>query len=195
DLTRRLLDAGRGTALEVSSAGALLEQLRAQLPALEAQRQAQLYRLAVLMGRPPADFPQEAAACASLPLLAEPLPVGDGASLLARRPDLREAERRLAAATARIGLATAQLYPSVSFVGSAGATALAVDDLDNSDAVRWSFGPLLRWSFPNRTVARTRVVQAEADAEAALAAFDGAWLNALHEVEGALADYAKELER
>src|SRR5690606_7867170 len=65
ELTRQLLEAGRGTALEVSSAGALLEQLRAELPALEARRQAQLYRLAVLMGRPPASFPAEAAACSS----------------------------------------------------------------------------------------------------------------------------------
>src|SRR5690606_4442781 len=132
DLTRRLLDAGRGTALEVSSAGALLEQLRAELPALEARRQAQLYRLAVLMGRPPASFPAEAAACSSLPLLDEPLPVGDGAGLLSRRPDLHEAERRLAAATARIGLATAELYPRVSLGASLGSLALSAGDLGSS---------------------------------------------------------------
>lgn len=194
-LTQRLYEAGRGTALDVARASTAAEQTRAAIPTLEAAHRNALYRLAVLLGRAPADFPPAAAECMRPPRVETAIPVGDGASLLARRPDLREAERRVAAASARIGLATAQLYPSVSFVGSAGAVALAVDDLDSSDASRWSLGPLLRWSFPNRSIARARVLQAEADAEAALAAFDGAWLNALREVEGALADYAKELER
>lgn len=194
-LTERLYEAGRGTALDVARASAAAEQTRATIPALEAAHRSALYRLAVLMGRAPTEFPPEAAECSSPPMIGAPIAVGDGAALLARRPDIREAERRLAAATARIGLATAQLYPSVSLAGSAGAVALAADDLDNRDASRWSFGPLLRFSFPNRTVARARLAQAEASAEAALAAFDGAWLNALREVESALSDYGKELER
>lgn len=195
ELTQRLLDAGRGTALDVSRAGALLEQLRAALPSLQARRQASLYRLAVLMGRPPADFPPEAGACASLPTLDQALPVGDGAGLLLRRPDLREAERRVAAATARIGLATSLLYPQVNFAASFGSLALSASELGDSGTNSWSFGPLLNWSFPNNTVARTRIAQAEADAQAALASFDGAWLNALREVETTLSAYARELER
>ena len=194
-LTERLFEAGRGTALDVARAAAAAEQTRAVIPTLEAAQRSALYRLAVLMGRAPTNFPPEAAECDAPPAIDGPIAVGDGAALLARRPDIREAERRLAAATARIGLATAQLYPSVSFAGSTGAVALAAGDLDSGDASRWSFGPLLRWSFPNRTVARARLAQAEADADAALAAFDGAWLNALREVESALADYAKEIER
>ena len=82
-----------------------------------------LYRLSVLTGRPPADFPPEAAACEAPPALARPIPVGDGAALLARRPDIRAAERTLAAATARVGVATADLYPSISLGGSVGSTA------------------------------------------------------------------------
>ena len=102
DLTRRLFEGGRGTALDTSQAGAQLEQVRATVPTLEAQRQAALFRLAVLTGRPPAEFPREVAACETPPALARPIPVGDGAQLLARRPDVRASERRLAAATARI---------------------------------------------------------------------------------------------
>ena len=80
---------------------------RATLPTLEAQRQTALFRLSVLTGRPPAEFPREVAACEFPPALARPIPVGDGAALLARRPDVRQAERELAAATARVGVATA----------------------------------------------------------------------------------------
>lgn len=194
-LTERLYAAGRGTALDVARASAAAEQTRATIPTLEAAHKSALYRLAVLMGRAPTDFPLEAAECRTPPTLDAPIAVGDGAALLARRPDIREAERRLAAATARIGVATADLYPSVSLAGSAGAVALTAGDLDSGDASRWSFGPLLRFSFPNRTLSRARLAQAEADAQAALATFDGTWLNALREVESALSDYAKELER
>ncbi|HEX6995078.1 MAG TPA: efflux transporter outer membrane subunit [Gammaproteobacteria bacterium] len=194
-LTQRLYAAGRGTALDVARASAAAERTRATIPTLEAAHRSALYRLAVLMGRAPTDFPPEAAECRTPPTLDAPIAVGDGAALLARRPDIREAERRLAAATARIGVATADLYPSVSLAGSTGAVALAASDLDSGDASRWSFGPLVRFSFPNRTIVRARLAQAEADADAALAAFDGAWLNALREVESALVDYSKELER
>ena len=195
ELTQRLLDAGRGTALDVSRAAAALEQTRAQVPALEAARRAALFRLAVLMGRPPAEFPEVAAACSAPPRLTGRIPVGDGAELLKRRPDVRRAERELAAATARIGVAVAELYPSVTIGASTGSIALDAGDLGDSDSSRWSIGPLLSWSFPNRTIARARVRQAEASAEAALAAFDGAWLEALRETETALSNYANELDR
>lgn len=194
-LTERLLDAGRGTALDVSRAAAQLEQTRAQMPTLEARRTAALYRLAVLQGRPPAEFPPEAGSCETVPALSAPLPVGDGATLLARRPDVRQAERALASATARIGVAVADLRPRIDINASAGAVALDAGDLDESDASRWSIGPLLSFSFPNRAAARARLAAAEADAEAALATFDGTWLEALRETETALADYARELER
>jgi len=195
DLTRRLLEGGRATALETSQAGALLEQTRAAIPTLEAERQAALYRLSVLTGRPPAEFPVAAASCPAPPILARPIPVGDGAGLIARRPDVRAAERRLAAATARVGVATADLYPSISLGGSIGSTATSIGDLGSSSAFRFSLGPLISWSFPNVAVARARIRQAEAGAEAALATFDGAWLGALEETESALARYAGALDR
>ena len=184
DLTRRLFEGGRATRLETGQAGALLEQTRAVVPTLTAQRSAALYRLAVLTGKPPADAPTGIGRSSS-----------GGASLLARRPDIRRAERQLAAAAARVNVATADLYPSISLGGSIGSTASSISGLGKSDGFRFSLGPLISWSFPNMEVARSRLKQAEAGADGALAAFDGAWLTALQESESALANYAGELDR
>lgn len=195
DLTRRLEEGGRGTGLDTSRAAALLEQTRADVPTFEAERKAALYRLAVLTGKPPADFPADVAQCETPPAIAEALPVGDGAQLLARRPDVRAAERRLAAATARIGVATADLYPKVTLGGSVGSTAGSADDLVSSRGFRFSLGPLISWSFPNMSAARARLAQAKAASQGALATFDGTWLTALQESESALARYAAGRER
>jgi NodT family efflux transporter outer membrane factor (OMF) lipoprotein len=195
DLTRRLFEGGRGTALDTSRASALLEQTRAEVPGFEAERQAALFRLAVLTGKPPADFAPEVASCETPPVAAVPIPVGDGASLLARRPDVRAAERRLAAATARIGVATADLYPSISIGGSIGSTAGSPGDLFSSRGFRFSLGPLLSWTFPNTSAAHARIAQASAAAEGALASFDGTWLGALRDTETALTRYVAEGQR
>jgi len=195
DLTERLFEGGRATALETNQAGALLEQTRADIPTLEARQQTALYRLAVLTGRPPAEFPRDLAACATSLTLDRAIPVGDGAGLLSRRPDVRAAERRLAAATARIGVATADLYPSISLGGSIGTTAGSLGDITSGAAFRYSIGPLISWSFPKVAVARARIAQAEAAQQAALAEFDGAWLGALGETESALTQYARGLDR
>ena len=125
--------------------------------------------------------------------LDRPIPVGDGAALLARRPDVRAAERRLAASTARIGVATADLYPRITLGASAGAAGGGLGSLF-SNPIAWLVGPLINWSA-NRTAARARIAGAEADTQAALAAFDGAVLVALEETETALSNYARSLER
>lgn len=195
DLTRRLVAGGRGTALDTGQAGSLLEQTRATLPSLEAERRAALYRLALLAGLPPSQFSTEAAQCATPPSLSRPIPVGSGASLLARRPDVRQAERELAAETARIGVATAELYPDIQLGLSVGSTATSAGDLFSSSGFRLGLGPLISWSFPNTRVARARIAQAEASAQAALARFDGTWLGALRETETALTRYARSQER
>lgn len=195
DLTRRLLEGGRGTALETGQASQLLEQTRAQIPTLEADRRTALYRLSVLTGRPPADFPAIVANCETPPALTRPIPIGDGTSLLRRRPDIRASERRLAAATARVGVATAELYPNVSLGGSLGSTAASLGNLVTGGALRYSVGPLISWSFLNRGAVRARIAQAEASAQGALAEFDGTWLDALEETESALTRYANERDR
>lgn len=195
ELTQTLLSGGRGTGLDVARAQAALQGSRAALPPLRAARDGALFRLATLTGRTPAEASAAARACARPPQLNQPIPVGDGAGLLARRPDVRQAERQLAAAAARVGVATASLYPSITLGGSIGSTATDLGDLGGGDAFRFSVGPLISWSFPNIAVARARVAGAEAGAEAALARFDQAVLTALQETETALSAYANELDR
>ncbi|WP_406850238.1 efflux transporter outer membrane subunit, partial [Chromobacterium phragmitis] len=192
-VAKRMQSAGRGRAADVARAQAQADIQRAALPRLQAEQEAARFRLAALLGKAPAELPAAAAACSVLPRLSQPLPVGDGAALLKRRPDVREAERKLAAATARIGVATAQLYPSVSLGASAGFTGL-LEHAGEDRTRRWSLGPLISWTLPD-SGARARVKAAEAGADAALAHFDGVVLNALRETETALTFYAKDLER
>lgn len=191
--TKRLAAAGRGQSMDIARAETQLMQLHAAPPSLVARRQAALFRLAALMGRPPSAYPKAVETCAEPPRLLTPLPVGDGASLLQRRPDVRAAERRLASATARIGVATAALYPSIGLGLSAGSQG-KLADLGRSATNDWSLGGLIHWSFPDGG-ARARVRQASAGADAALASFDGVVLNALRETETGLAAYAQDLQR
>ena len=195
DLTQRLYEAGRGTPLDTSRAAAQVETTRATLPGFVAGRQTALFRLAVLTGRTPEDIPPAAAACTASPQLARPIPVGDGAALLKRRPDVRQADRNLAAEVARIGVATADLYPRISIGAGVSTSAFKAGDLGKSSSVAFNLGPLLSWSFPNFTVARARIRQARASAEGALASFDGTVLTALQETETALANHAAERDR
>jgi outer membrane protein TolC len=125
--------------------------------------------------------------------LDQPIPVGDGAALLARRPDVRAAERRLAAATARIGVATADLYPHITLGGSIGSTGNGTDILGGGP-LHWLIGGLLGWAV-NQEPARARIKAAEADSQGTLAAFDGTVLRALEETETALSNYTRALDQ
>ena len=193
DVARRLARDGRGSVQEVTLATARADQLRAMAPLHAARQRAALYRLAFLTGRLPADYPRSAEGCAAIPMVTGWLPVGDGAALLRRRPDVRAAERRLAAATARIGVATAELYPSVT-LGLGGGSTGFLEDLGQAAANRWSMGSLINWSFPGKG-ARARVRVASADTDAELARFDGTVLEALRETETSLALYTHDLDR
>ena len=194
-LTGKRFEAGRTSRLDLSRSSALREQQRATLPPLRAQRDAALFRLAALTGRVPADLPAEVGRRRTTLRLDRPIPVGDGRGLLARRPDVREAERRLAAETARIGVATADLYPRISLGGSIGSTGASLGDIFGGGPLRWLFGSLISWNFPNQAAGRARIAQAKASAQAALAGFDGTVLRALEETETALSAYAHELDR
>jgi outer membrane protein TolC len=132
--------------------------------------------------------------CNKAPRLTIPIPVGDGVSLLRRRPDIRQAERNLASATARIGVATADLYPSITLGLSAGGIGTFAQ-FGAANTYRWSLGPLISWTLPQTSPARARIAQAEASSDAALARFDATVLNALRETESALTVYARELDR
>jgi NodT family efflux transporter outer membrane factor (OMF) lipoprotein len=189
EITGRRYEAGAGSAYEVKRAQALMEQVGAEIPTFEGQRRAALFTLAALLGRTPADAPAEVQRCTVPPRLSAPLPVGDGTSLIRRRPDIRQAERRLAAATAQIGVATADLYPAVSLVGFYGGVAPQISDLGTNAGLSWGIGPQVSWNFFNQSAARARVRQAKAGETAALATFDSTVLGALREIEQALSIY------
>jgi len=120
--------------------------------------------------------------------------VGDGAALLRRRPDIRQAERTLAASTARIGVATADLYPKVT-LGLSAASGGPAAMLGDRGTFSWSVGPLISWTIPNTGAVQARIAEAEANTKAAVARFDATVLNALRETESALVVYARQLDR
>ncbi|MEO5706307.1 MAG: TolC family protein [Alteraurantiacibacter sp.] len=194
-LTRRRHDAGLESGLGLAQLETLREQRAAAIPSLAAERQAALFALATLTGRTPAALPPIAGERSVALTVATPLPVGDGTALLARRPDIRAAERRLAADTARIGVATADLYPRITLGGSVGSTSAGLGDLLTGGAFRFLLGPLIDWAFPNTEPVRARIDAASAQSEQSLAAFDGTVLGALQETETALSTYARALDR
>jgi NodT family efflux transporter outer membrane factor (OMF) lipoprotein len=194
-LTRKRHAEGLEDGLAVARIATLREQRAAEIPALEAERQAALFRLATLTGRAPAELPPIAGERSVALEIEQPLPVGDGAQLLARRPDVRAAERKLAADTARIGVATADLYPRITFGASLGSTGPNLGDIFTGGPLRWLLGPLLSWSFPNQEAVRARIDAAKADTQGSLAAFDGTVLTALQETETALSTYAGAIDR
>ena len=194
DISVRLEQAGRVGITDAARARSQLQVLKSAIPPLQARRQAALYRLATLTGDLPQDFSRDIAACVAPPHVAGTIPVGDGAALLRRRPDIRQAERQLAASTATIGVVTADLYPRITLGLSVGSEGLGNDFL-GKDTFSYSVGPLISWTVPNTGVVRARIAQANASTEAALARFDGTVLTALRETETALDAYARELDR
>ena len=185
---------GRGIAIDNSRAQAQFDQLRANLPPLIARQRTALYKLAVLTGEVPSAFPAEVAKCTTPPRVASSIPVGDGAALLRRRPDVRQAERLLAGATARIGVATAELYPNITLGASFGGVGF-MDQFGEANTWKFALGPLISWNLPATSSARVHIAQAKAGTEGALARFDAVVLNALRETESALTVYARELDR
>lgn len=193
-LTEKRHQIGMATGLDTARIATLRDQRRADIPGLAAERQGALLRLATLTGRTPRELPAEAAARTSTLRLQQVIPVGNGAALLARRPDVRAAERRLAAATARIGVATADLYPRITLGGSVGSAGAGFGNMFGANPLTWLVGPLISWTA-NRSAARARVAEARADTQAALATFDGTVLEALKETETALSSYQQALNR
>jgi NodT family efflux transporter outer membrane factor (OMF) lipoprotein len=185
-LVAEQLREGEVSPLELAQARTQLALVQSTLPAYEAAgRQAQ-FRLATLQGRPASEAVAQDVTCEAPPKIVGSLPVGDGAALIARRPDIREAERRLAAATRRIGMATADLYPRMTFAGSLGLLSGRFDAF---------LTPLVTWAFPNRQLAEAKIAGARGVERAALAQWDAVMLRALQEVETVLTQYRSEQQR
>lgn len=184
DIVAEQLQEGMVTKSALASAQVMVETEKARLPVMEADKQNALFELTALLGLTPKQMPKDLQSCNHTPTIPVTLPVGDGKELLRRRPDLRQAEQTLAADIARIGVATADLYPRITL--GASANYLHNDEINSSDSFSYGIGPLITWSFPNLTAAQARLAQAEAQAHASVAHFDAQIINALKEVEQAL---------
>jgi NodT family efflux transporter outer membrane factor (OMF) lipoprotein len=194
DITVKRHEAGANSDFDVARAQALVAQVRSSIPELEGQRRAALFELTAVLGRTPAQAPNDLITCVTPPHLVALIPVGDGSELIKRRPDVRQADRRLALTTAEIGVATADLYPTIRLVGLYGGAAVQLSQLNTNVGRTWGVGPSISWTFPNMAAPRARVRQAKAEQAAALASFDGVVLTALKETEQALAVYSATLD-
>ncbi|QYX49157.1 TolC family protein [Pseudomonas tussilaginis] len=193
-ITETLRDAGVGNDLDVVRADARLAEVEATVPQLQAEQVRARNRIATLLGQRP-DALRVDLSPAQLPAIAKALPVGDPGELLKRRPDIRSAERQLAAATANIGVATADLFPRVSLSGFLGFTAARGSQLGSSAAQAWALGPSITWAAFDLGSVRARLRGANADAEGALANYEQQVLLALEESENAFSDYSKRQQR
>ncbi len=193
-LTEQLRDAGVGSELDVLRADARLAATEASLPQLQAQQTRATNRIATLLGQR-ADRLSVDLTPRELPAIAKALPIGDPTELLRRRPDILAAERQLAAATASVGVATADLFPRVSLSGFLGFIAGRGSQIGSSAAQAWGVAPSITWAAFDMGSVRARLRGAEADAEGALASYEQQVLLALEESENAFSDYARAQER
>jgi multidrug efflux system outer membrane protein len=194
-LTRSLLEGGRGTELDVQRATAQLNQTLASIPLLEAGIDEAAHRISVLTGKPPGSLLAELRKQRPIPTTRRSVKVGTPEALLRRRPDVRVAERDLAAATANIGVITADLFPRVTFNGSLGLAASHFGDLTNRGAGRYAFGPSISWAAFDLGRVQAQIKAADARANAALAQYQQTVLNALEETENALTYFNRQKER
>jgi multidrug efflux system outer membrane protein len=186
ELTAVRLEAGRGTELDRASAKAQLDATTATIPSLEASVARAIYRLSVLTGQKPTALNTQLSTVQPLPALPALTRVETPEALLRRRPDIRRAERNVAAQTARIGVATADLFPVVTLGGSVGYNAASPRDLGNSGSLTYNYGPSISWAFLNLGRVRAGISAAQARTDAALALYEQSVLRALEETEGAL---------
>jgi multidrug efflux system outer membrane protein len=195
DLTLALLNAGRGTELDVARAEAQLNSTLASIPPLETAIKQALHRLGVLIGQEPTALVAELSQPLPLPGLPALVAVGQPADLLRRRPDIRVVERNLAAATARVGVATADLFPRLALFGSVGLEASSFVGLWQGGSDTFAIGPSIFWAAFDLGRVRARIRAADARTEAALAQYEQRVLLALEETENSLVDFDRQQAR
>lgn len=194
-LTESLLQGGRGTELDTSRARAQLNSTLAAIPTIESAIKRDIHRISVLTGEQPDVLTRQLIKSKPMPQLPSLLRIGDPADLLRRRPDIRAAEAQLGAATERVGVATADLFPRVTFNGRVGLQAADFAGLGNSGSDTYNFGPGITWAafdigrvFAQIDVNRSRMRQQIANYEKTV-------LGALQETEDALVDFGKQRQR
>lgn len=194
-LNRSRYQAGLIDVLAVQQSLYVLEHSRSQVPALQAGLAAARNRLAVLLGLNPGALDEELAAVRPVPVPPLSVAVGVPADTLRQRPDIRRAERNLAAATALIGVATADLYPKFQLFGSIGLESLSLDSLPEWSSRTWSVGPAITWNLFDAGAIRQNIAVQNARQEQALIQYEAAVLGAQEEVENALMAFLREQNR
>jgi len=194
-LAKVLLDAGRGTELDTSRAQAQLSTTLGTIGPLEAAVAVSIHRLSVLIGREPGALTAELAPGKDLPPLPGMTAVGNPSDMLRRRPDIRVAERQLAGATARVGIAVADIFPRVTFTGNLGSVSRTYDGLGDSGNDSWSVAPGISWAFLDLGRVKARIGAARARSDGALLQYEQTVLRALEDTEDSLVTYARARDR
>jgi len=194
-LARARYRGGLAADLDVARAEAQATEIAARIPPLETACQAAVHRLAVLLGQAPGTLNDELAAPQPIPMAPAELPAGLPSDLLRQRPDLRRAERQLAAATARIGVATADLYPQFSLLGTAGLESSGASDFFSRGSRFWALGPALIWPIFRAGRLQATIEVRDAQQQQALLAYRQALLIALEEAENAIVAHSRERTR
>ena len=194
-VTTERFEAGITSAQDVAQAESLLATTRSQVPTLQIGVRRSTHRLGVLIGQPPGALLDELSQVAPIPTTELDGTLGLPSDLLRRRPDIRQAERELAATTARLGVAMADLYPRFSLTGLVGLQSLDVTDLVSWPSRTWSIGPSVSWPVFDAGRIRANIRAQDARQEQALARYEQAILISLEEVENALVAYIKERVR
>lgn len=185
-LTALRFRAGEASQLDLDRAEAAAKTSAAAVPDARARASAAAYRIAALLGVPPEQVAPELLTAAPIPASPDTILVGVRSELLERRPDVRRAERELAAATADVGVATADLFPRFSLFGSIGQQARSVGDLFSSDSTRLQIGPSFSWPIFNGDTIRAQIRGAKARADGAAARYEKAVTGALSDSETAI---------
>jgi len=188
-------EAGLANEFAVHQAKYNLENTRSNIPTLRTALEEAMNRLAVLMGDNPGAIHAELKEQKPVPVSRPDLAVGIPADVLRQRPDIRRAERQLAAQTARIGVATAEMYPKINLTGSIGFESLTLDNLISAGSRAYSFGPRITWPIFNAGSIRSNIEVQSALQEHYLIQYEITVLNALEEVENALVAYMEEQNR
>ena len=195
EIARARFKAGLTSELDVKQAEALLATTRAQLPALDTATRQGIHQLGVLLGQQPGALFAELTGVAPVPVTPPVVPVGLPSELLRRRPDVRRAERQLAADTAVIGVATAELFPKFALLGTGGLQSFSAGDWFTGGSKYWTAGPTMTWRLFDIGHVRSQIRAANAHAEQTLAAYEKTVLVAFADVENALVAYANEQVR
>ncbi len=195
ELTQSRQAAGVANDLDVARAEAQTEATAAAIPQYEALLRRSIYRLGVLLGGTPGSVEAELIASKAQPIAPPAVPVGLPSDLIRRRPDVRRSERQLAAATARIGVATADLYPKFAITARTGLSALEADELFKGNAGLWSLGPSLNWPIFTAGKIRGNIAVQTARQEQAALSFEKSVYLALEDVEASLISFGQEQKR